>query len=101
MDITENREAVQEMILQFYKIYDFETIKAEEYSDDDCILNRDGHAVFAHSKLAGLPGGMKALDAGQPWFLFWITNALELLDNPKTSVSDEQKSKCVKHLKQC
>ena len=51
---------------------------AHSLEDEDCELYRGRHALFSYSMLTRLPSGMVSQDGGQPWFLYWLTNAIEL-----------------------
>jgi protein farnesyltransferase subunit beta len=44
---------------------------------------------------------MVGQDSGQPWFLFWNTQSLELLAQPNLKMDHEMKSRCVDYLRQC
>ena len=45
-------------------------------------LARERHVHFLLSGLQSLPRKTATLSSGQPWLLFWITNALEMLKEP-------------------
>ena len=44
---------------------------------------------------------MKGNDAGQPWFLFWLTNALEITNQNLMNLDDDMKRRCCSYLRQC
>ena len=41
------------------------------------------------------------LDSGQPWFLFWISNTLDLLGSTKHQLTPPQKDSIIAYLKAC
>mmetsp|Transcript_154 Transcript_154/g.345 ORF Transcript_154/g.345 Transcript_154/m.345 type:complete len:419 (+) Transcript_154:97-1353(+) len=43
-------------------------------------LRRDQHLAFLTKGLKELPAQMSGLDASRPWFVYWISHALEVLD---------------------
>mmetsp|Transcript_62178 Transcript_62178/g.181514 ORF Transcript_62178/g.181514 Transcript_62178/m.181514 type:complete len:421 (+) Transcript_62178:72-1334(+) len=43
-------------------------------------LDRDLHAAWLQRGLRQLPTNFAGLDASRPWFVFWISHALEVLD---------------------
>ena len=46
-----------------------------------------------------LPRGMVGVDSGQPWFLYWLTQAMELLmETDDDYLSSDQKKACVSYL---
>ena len=45
--------------------------------------------------------GMVGQDGGQPWFLFWNSQSLELLAQPNLRLDGEMKERCVDYLRQC
>jgi protein farnesyltransferase subunit beta len=48
-----------------------------------------------------LPKGMQGLDSGQPWFLYWLSEALEVFDVKGCEMSPEMKSAGVRFLARC
>lgn len=64
-----------------------ETLEAQKGLLETCgpLLQGDGafnsrvHALFLQKMLRPLPAGFKALDASQPWLIFWCINGLALL----------------------
>ena len=44
---------------------------------------------------------MQGLDAGQPWFIYWLTESLEVLNQQGFDLTPEQKSRCVSYLRSC
>jgi hypothetical protein len=55
---------------------------AHTFGDDaesvDIELLREQHAFFIFGMFDKFPKYMISQDGGQPWFLFWLTNALEV-----------------------
>ena len=68
---------------------DFKPENAHDFEDEDIELQRGKHALFSYSMLNRLPGGMVGQDGGQPWFLYWITNAVELANFNQIKLSSE------------
>jgi protein farnesyltransferase subunit beta len=44
---------------------------------------------------------MVGQDGGQPWFLFWNSQSLELMAQPNQRLDAEMKERCVQYLGQC
>lgn len=57
----------------------------DEDEDDDISLNRDMHRGWLQRALMALPANFSGLDASRPWFCFWISHSLEMLDAYDTS----------------
>lgn len=84
-----------------------ETTVAEDKVLHDCLLrykvstelklNKELHKKYLDSALQStLPTSMTALDASQPWILYWIANSLLLMD--KGWLVDETKLKMINKL---
>merc|ERR1719265_2779278 len=48
-------------------------------SDDSIILDRHLHTAWLKKGLQNLSPSFAGLDASRPWFVFWISHALEML----------------------
>uniref|UniRef100_A0A7S2KZX0 Protein farnesyltransferase subunit beta n=1 Tax=Zooxanthella nutricula TaxID=1333877 RepID=A0A7S2KZX0_9DINO len=57
----------------------FRTFLAKK-GQDDILLNREQHVTWLKKGLQILPTNFCGLDASRPWFVFWISHALEVLD---------------------
>ena len=44
---------------------------------------------------------MMGQDSGQPWFLYWILNSLEITNQNALKLTESHKAKCVSYLRQC
>ena len=44
---------------------------------------------------------MVGVDSGQPWLIYWLSNALQTLACPPLELSHDMKLKCVSYLEQC
>ena len=44
---------------------------------------------------------MISQDFGQPWFLYWLTNALEICNQHMFKLTAAHKSACCSYLRQC
>ena len=69
--------------------------------EDECELVTKKHALFQYSGLKKLSRGMIGNDSGQPWFLFWLTNALEVCNQNLMNLDDDMKTKCCAYLRTC
>ena len=71
---------------------------------DDVALERQQHAFFVMGMIPKLQRGMIGQDTGQPWFLYWMTNALESsnleMEGPMKLPAD-YKSRMCSYLRQC
>eukprot|EP00811_Abedinium_folium_P032270 NODE_5336_length_1781_cov_12.019952.p1 GENE.NODE_5336_length_1781_cov_12.019952~~NODE_5336_length_1781_cov_12.019952.p1 ORF type:complete len:449 (+),score=104.52 NODE_5336_length_1781_cov_12.019952:191-1537(+) len=58
----------------------FQRFLAESYpGDEGMLLDRDLHTPWLQEALLQLPAYFSGLDASRPWFVYWISHALELL----------------------
>lgn len=59
-------------------------------SENEVCLLREKHVKYLMSALVnGLPSGFVVLDASQPWLLYWIFQALYLLDRSPTELYEK------------
>ena len=49
--------------------------------------------------LSKFPPWMVGQDSGQPWFLYWLTNTLELCNQRHIRLTNSQKKASVSYLK--
>lgn len=70
----------------------------EEYkSKDDPVLEKEFHQMYLESCLHHkLPPQMAALDASQPWVLYWLANSLKILN--KNLLNDDMKYRIAEKL---
>lgn len=73
----------------------------ETLQEDEAILLKTHHAKFVINSMMKLPRGMASQDGGQPWFLFWNTQSLQLLNLPNFQLDSDMAQRCVDYLKQC
>ena len=87
---TEDAVQIRAMILELFSHAgegDFKPENAHLFEDDDLEIHKGAHALFAFSMFKKLPGGMVGQDSGQPWFLYWLTNALEVANYEQIALS--------------
>jgi hypothetical protein len=86
LSYTEDAPAIHELIMKLYQLAGVDS-EGEPYTpetahdfDQEMMteLMKDEHAFFMYAMFTRLPSGMRSQDGGQPWFLFWLTNALEV-----------------------
>lgn len=74
--MAEDPLALLQCIRQTYKIFEFKPADAKDYEHIEVELSRELHAAFVMKGFDKMPKGMTGLDSGQPWFIFWLTEAL-------------------------
>jgi prenyltransferase beta subunit len=84
-----------------YQICKFEAASAKDYESDEAEVYRELHAKFVAKGFSKIPRGMTALDSGQPWFIYWLTQALEVMNVEGFELSADVKSLCVKSISRC
>ena len=82
-------------------MYDFTPATAKDYESEEVELFRDLHAQFILKGFEKMPRGMTGLDSGQPWFIYWLSQALETLNSEGVELTPEMRSRCVSYLAQC
>ena len=97
----EDPRALLKLIKNMYKTFEFDPPNAKDYDQEGVDLYRDLHAAFVKKGFEKLPKGMQGLDAGQPWFIYWLTEALEVMAVEGYELTQDQKSRCVTYLKKC
>lgn len=55
--------------------------------ENETLFDTDAHVMYLLKMLRPLPAGFKALDASQPWLIFWCINALALLGHDVSQYS--------------
>jgi len=48
-----------------------------------------------------MPRSMTGLDSGQPWFIYWLSEALEVFNVEGCKLDDDMRSRCVQYLARC
>lgn len=88
--MAEDPTELNELIQRLYQFVTENSPGAEPYTPstahlfgegDDAAeidLYREQHALFIYGMFDKFPRYMLSQDGGQPWFLFWLTSALEV-----------------------
>ena len=87
------------MIQDTYKVFEFDPPNAKSYKVEEAELYKDLHAKYVFNGFTRLSRGMQGLDSGQPWFLYWLTQALECLNVEGYELDDDMKKRCVSYLR--
>ena len=75
---------------------------AHEFGEQATIeLLKEEHAMFTFEKFGKFPSYMLSQDGGQPWFLFWLTNALEVCNQRRFRLTDDMRKRCCAYLRRC
>ncbi|KAL3232627.1 Protein farnesyltransferase subunit beta [Nakaseomyces bracarensis] len=80
---TDTTESRNELLHSITKLLEDVCLRedVDEVKELKLELNRDFHKVYLDMAFSsGLPPQMAALDASQPWMLYWIANSLQVLD---------------------
>ena len=96
----ESLEQVRKLCRELYALAGCEAETAHDFFDD-CTLHRDEHAFFEWRNFKQLPKGFIGQDSGQPWFLYWLTNGIEVCNQSEISLSQDQGKRCIAYLKTC
>ena len=75
--MSESLLEIRQIIQDLYSQANLEPTQAHEWYDD-CELYRDKSAFFQYAQFEKLSRGMLGQDSGQPWFLYWLLNAIEV-----------------------
>ena len=84
-----------------YQIQEFDPPSAKDYEQDIAEVFKELHAKFVSKGFQRMPRGMTGLDSGLPWFLYWLTHSLEVMNVEGFELTDDQKSRCVQYLARC
>lgn len=84
-----------------YRLAEFNPCEAQDYENDDLELMRGAHSLFQFKGFQQLSKGMIGQDSGQPWFLYWLTNGIEICNFNQIKLSKKLKDDCISYLKQC
>ena len=76
--MSENLLEVRNLILSMYQLAEFKPEEAQDYTDVNCEIHKEIHAEWLSKQFKQLSKGMIGQDSGQPWFLFWLTNGIEI-----------------------
>ena len=99
MDEGVSFKAQQDMQQRVEKLYSQIKLNLKEKTYKNfVILDKEGHSEFCLDGLQALPRGVSSLSSGQPWLLYWILNALNILGS---EVSAEIKDQIVLFISEC
>jgi protein farnesyltransferase subunit beta len=90
---------VEKEIDKIFKMSEFDIGNPDKY-DKDIEYEREKHFNFAKKMIYRLPGGYSQLDAGMPWFSYWVLNILDMCSDKKIELSYANKIKFVNYLKE-
>ncbi|KAJ3073384.1 hypothetical protein HDU98_001675 [Podochytrium sp. JEL0797] len=85
---TETEDSVFELLAQFQ----------DPLATEGVLLKRALHAQFLRRGFPGLSRGFVSLDASKPWIVFWLVQALDMLDE---KLSPEEQDRVVDTLNRC
>lgn len=91
--MSESLTEIRKLIGEMYQLAGLTATTAHEYYDD-CDLEREAHSMFQYSGFVKLSKGMIGQDSGQPWFLFWITNGIEVCNYNQIEMTPDIKTRC-------
>jgi protein farnesyltransferase subunit beta len=90
---------VENKIENIFKSKGFD-IKHPEKFDLDFQFNGELHFNFANRMIISLPEPYSSIDAGLPWFSYWVLNILEMCNYNKYDLSHIQKMKFLDYLRE-
>lgn len=91
-----SQQEMQQKVEKLYSIINL-NLKSKSYNNF-VILDKEGHTDFCSDGLISLPRGVSSLSSGQPWLIYWILNALDLLGY---EVPQDLKAEIVNFIAQC
>ena len=109
----ENQSAVWNRIKNLYAMsgaqeeLDETPYKAEDAHEWNCEeslpLDKDKHLFYLMNMFKVLPRGMVGQDSGQPWFLYWLTNGVEVCNKESAfaKLTPEMKQRACAYLRRC
>lgn len=95
----EEQTKTEKMIQKIFDKFGFNTKLSEKYSDE-IELMKEEHYYFAYKLLYKLPYYYSALDAGMPWFAYWVYNILNIYQESNLELNYATKLKFVQFLKE-
>lgn len=81
---------IRRIIKQLYAIAGFSTDKADK-QEQEIELARNEHALFVYSQFNNVPAKVVGVDSGQPWIVYWLSNALHTLACQPIELSHDMK----------
>ena len=95
--VSQNSQSeIQQKVEKLYNILSL-NLKSKSYKDY-VVLNKEDHIAFCLRSIFNLPRGVSSLSSGQPWILYWLLHALNLLGH---EVPAEVQEKIVEFLSEC
>ena len=89
---------VEKQVLKFFEEAEFSTKESEEFKGEAKYF-RLAHYNYAKKLITSLPAGYSSLDSGFPWFIYWITNIINICKD-NYDLSYDQKMQFVQMLKE-
>lgn len=94
----QQQQEIEKMIQSYFNLFQFKTKTAKEY-DDEIPVFVDQHVDFIMKNKTTLSRSYSMLDAGLPWFSYWILNAFDVFGMKKYSFADDFKKQFIVYLK--
>jgi len=95
-----DQRRVEKIILEMFQDVEFKVGDPHEHHRKYNLF-KTLHAAWVSRSIEGIPGGFQVLDAGQPWFFFWMYNTLDLLNTKGYELTDSQKTRTIDYLRAC
>jgi len=111
------QEQVEKLIQSFFERYYMKCLHEEKFEDDENaeeeeeqdpqtaisqFILRPFHSAYLMRNLKSTGPIGKHFENGQPWMMYWMTHALDLLDYPPDFLTNEKFiPHCVSYLSQC
>jgi len=92
---------LKQIIKRIFGLFEFQPDLSFECEDPEAIVEKLDHLKYLTAGFDKLPPWMRGVDSGQPWFIYWLTNALEILNVKGYELTPEQKKSCCAFLRQC
>ena len=93
------QKMVEEGINKIFTIEGFDIRNAEDYNQN-LTFEYSNHLEFAKKMIRHLPGSYSGIDAGLPWFSYWVLNIFDICSMNKYELSHDMKLKFVDYLKE-
>lgn len=74
-----DQKKTEHQVAECFKSFFINSAKNDGESSEGMRFDRDLHKDWLYRGLNSIPTNMAGLDASRPWFIFWISHALELL----------------------
>ena len=77
---------------------------AHEWNAEEALpLDKSKHLIYIMKMFKVLPRGMVGQDSGQPWFLYWLTNGVEVCnqDSAFARLTPDMKQRACAYLRRC